>query len=114
MSKHKKKFWSTPTGWCALLLIAAVSYFLFMEHREHVFSFLPFLIILLCPLMHVFMHGKHGHGKHNEVDEPERKNEDPETFQALTKKNDAYREGYIEGLKTARQGKEEKGKNDAT
>jgi hypothetical protein len=107
MSKYKNKFWSTPAGWCALLLIAAVSYFLFMEHREHVFPFLPFLIILLCPLMHVFMHGSHGkhrphgHGKHNEVDEPERK-------------NDAYREGYIEGLKTAQHEKEKKEKKDAT
>lgn len=68
MSEQENKFWSTPTGWCALLLIAAVSYFLFIEHREHVFSFLPYLILLLCPLMHVFMHGRHGrhgHDKHN-------------------------------------------------
>lgn len=40
------------------LLIAA--YFLFTEHRAHVVPFLPFLLILACPLMHIFMHGGHG------------------------------------------------------
>ena len=29
------------------------------EHRQHVFDFVPFLILLACPLMHLFMH--HGH-----------------------------------------------------
>ncbi len=36
---------------------------LFTEHRAHVLSFLPYLILLACPLMHLFMH--HGHGGHN-------------------------------------------------
>jgi len=36
---------------------------LFTEHRVHVLSFLPYLILLACPLMHLFMH--HGHGGHN-------------------------------------------------
>jgi len=40
------------------LLIAA--YFLIIEHRAHVFQFLPFLLLLACPLLHMF----HGHGSH--------------------------------------------------
>ncbi|HCY64258.1 MAG TPA: hypothetical protein DHV59_15835 [Oxalobacteraceae bacterium] len=45
------------------LLIAA--YFLFAEHRAHIVPFLPYLLILACPLMHIFMHGGHGgHGGH--------------------------------------------------
>jgi len=57
-------FWLSPRGFVALLFIASVTYFLLMEHRQHLFEWLPYLILLLCPLMHVFMH--HGHGEHKE------------------------------------------------
>ena len=40
------------------LLIAG--YFLVTEHRAHVFQYLPFLLLLACPLLHMF----HGHGEH--------------------------------------------------
>ena len=63
-----KSFWCSSKAIPALLLIAAVSYFLLMEHRQHLFQWLPFLIIALCPLMHIFMYGGHGnhkgHGDH--------------------------------------------------
>jgi len=104
MSNKQGSFWSTPTGWAALGLIGAAAYFLLMEHRQHFFQFLPFLILLLCPLMHVFMHGSHG--KHKNHDETSSAKAAPETFQQLSKKNEDYRDGYLEGLKTAR---EEKG-----
>ena len=58
----KRNFWLTPNGLAALGLIGAVTYFLLTEHRAHFIYALPFLIFLLCPLMHIFMHG--GHGKH--------------------------------------------------
>lgn len=47
--------------------LAAIAYFLWAEHRAHVIAFLPYAILLACPLMHVFMHGKHGHhtGSHD-------------------------------------------------
>jgi hypothetical protein len=36
---------------------------LFAEHRAHVLGALIWLPLLLCPLMHMFMHGGHrGHG----------------------------------------------------
>jgi hypothetical protein len=35
----------TPKGLAALGLIAAASYFLLIEHRQHVWPFLPFLIL---------------------------------------------------------------------
>ena len=111
MTNKQRSFWSTPTGWAALGLIAAASYFLLMEHTQHVFQFLPFMILLLCPLMHVFMHGSHGKHEHHEDTSHEKDTED--TFQGLSDKNKAYKEGYIEGLKTGREEKEAKEKNDA-
>ena len=41
----------------------AAAYFLWMEHRAHVIQYLPWTFLLICPLMHLFMH--HGHGGHD-------------------------------------------------
>ena len=46
-----------------LLLIIIGGFFLWNEHRAHILGALPFLILLLCPIMHIFMHK--GHGGHN-------------------------------------------------
>lgn len=35
---------------------------LWEEHQAHLLGALPWLILLACPLLHVFMHGGHGHG----------------------------------------------------
>jgi hypothetical protein len=43
--------------------LAVAAYFLFSEHRAHFISYLPFLLLAACPLMHLF-HG-HGHGGHS-------------------------------------------------
>jgi hypothetical protein len=40
-------------------LVAA--YFLLTEHRAHLVSVLPYLLLAACPLMHLFHHGGHGH-----------------------------------------------------
>ncbi|MBR0962066.1 DUF2933 domain-containing protein [Bradyrhizobium japonicum] len=34
---------------------------LFTEHRAHMLGLLVWLPLLACPLMHLFMHGGHGH-----------------------------------------------------
>jgi hypothetical protein len=60
MSNKPRSFWSTPSGWAALGLIGAASYFLLMEHTQHFFLFLAFLILLVCPFIHMFLHGSHG------------------------------------------------------
>jgi hypothetical protein len=48
-----------------LLVIAVVvgGYFV-IWHQQHVAAALPFLVILACPLMHLFMHGGHGSHQH--------------------------------------------------
>ena len=55
------------------LLIAG--YFLWTEHRAHVVQFLPFVLLLACPLLHMFHgHGGHGgHGGHDQHEDKERK-----------------------------------------
>ena len=48
----------------AFFAILAAAY-LVAEHRAHVAGLLPYLVILACPLMHLFMHRGHGgHGDH--------------------------------------------------
>ena len=46
--------------WVLLGFLLIAGFFLFTEHRAHLFGFLPFLLILACPMMHLFHHG-HGH-----------------------------------------------------
>jgi hypothetical protein len=43
-------------------LLAIGAFFLLTEHRAHLFGILPFLFLLLCPLMHYGGHGGHGGG----------------------------------------------------
>ena len=53
--------------WLVLIIFLALAVFLLWEeHQAHMIGVLPWLLLLaLCPLMHVFMHGGHGHGNHN-------------------------------------------------
>lgn len=46
-------------GGFALLAVLLLGF----EHRMHLSGLIaPYLILLACPLMHLFMHGGHGHG----------------------------------------------------
>lgn len=56
-------------NWYLLGFLAIAGYFLLSEHRAHAINYLPFLLLLACPLMHLFMHGGHGqHGGHEHGD----------------------------------------------
>lgn len=87
-----KTFWSSSKAVPALVMIGAVTYFLLMEHRQHLFQWLPFLIIALCPLMHIFMHGGHGGHGDNEGHNHEGSGHD-------NREDAAYRRGLEEGRK---------------
>lgn len=53
--------------------LIVVAFFLTTEHRAHLFGLLPFLLLLACPLLHMFGHGGHGghagHGEHARSEE---------------------------------------------
>ncbi|WP_433705992.1 DUF2933 domain-containing protein [Paraburkholderia sacchari] len=44
------------------------------EHRTHFLGALPYLLLLSCPLMHLFMHHGHGHGHRSQPDGVDRAN----------------------------------------
>lgn len=56
---HSRSWWA----FAGFVVIAA--FFLFTEHRAHLFGALPYLLLLACPFLHMFGHGGHGgHGGH--------------------------------------------------
>ncbi|WP_438839687.1 DUF2933 domain-containing protein [Aromatoleum toluclasticum] len=49
--------------WVFGIFFAIAAILLGFEHRIHLLGILPWLFLLACPLMHLFMH--HGHGGHD-------------------------------------------------
>ena len=47
--------------------LAIAAFFLLTEHRAHLYGLWPFLLLLACPLLHVFGHG--GPGGHGAADD---------------------------------------------
>ena len=47
-----------------LALVSAAVFWLLREHWNHAFGFLPYLLFLACPLMHLFHH--HGHTRRHD------------------------------------------------
>lgn len=59
LEKHHAK--RSNLAWWVFAAIAL--FYLLTEHRAHFLGALPYLLLLACPLMHLFMH--HGHGHHS-------------------------------------------------
>lgn len=57
-----KGFWRSRYAIGLLFMGGVAAYFLLNEHRAHFLGALPFMLLLACPLMHLFMH--HGHAGH--------------------------------------------------
>ncbi|MBC9175964.1 DUF2933 domain-containing protein [Pseudoroseomonas ludipueritiae] len=55
-------WWRSRTGIAVIGLALVAAFYVLREHYAHVFGVLPYLLLLACPLMHLFMH--HGHGGH--------------------------------------------------
>ena len=69
--------WSRPNI-VLIAFLAIAGFYLITEHRAHVFGYLPFLLLLACPFLHMFMHRGHGgHGGSGSTRPPDRKDENP-------------------------------------
>ena len=54
-------------GLTPIAFLAIAAFFMVTEHTAHFFDILPYALLLLCPLLHLFMHG--GHADHQAVEE---------------------------------------------
>lgn len=61
------------TGIATCVALAVLGFLIYEGHGAHLLGYLPYLLILACPLMHIFMHGGHGghggHGSHRDAEE---------------------------------------------
>lgn len=59
--------------WAFAGFLVLAAFYLVAEHRAHLLGALPWLLLLACPLMHLFMHHgghRHGHGGHDDTPSP--------------------------------------------
>ncbi len=79
MTHHSRTAWrwrsrrdplrGAPTGIALLVFLGIATFFLVTEHWAHIVPVLPWLFLLACPLMHLFMHSGHGgHGSSHNKD----------------------------------------------
>lgn len=61
-------WWRSRFGLVALGFAALIAFYLLTEHTAHVFGVLPYVLLLACPLMHLFMHRGHGGHDHHPPD----------------------------------------------
>lgn len=81
-SSFRKRQRGAASTWVFVGFAAVALFFLLTEHRAHLYSWLPFLLLAACPLMHLFHgHGGHGghagHGSKGADDEPRRPDQNP-------------------------------------
>lgn len=75
-----RPWWQSRTGIILFAFLAIAAFFLITEHTAHFFGLLPYALLLLCPLLHLFMHGSHGrHG--NQHDHSRHTAEKPQPWQ---------------------------------
>lgn len=50
----------------AVLALVLITILLIIEHWSHLIIALPYLVLIACPIMHLFVHGGHPSGKHHD------------------------------------------------
>ncbi len=58
----KRGLLTSRENWVLIGFLAIAGFYLVTEHTAHLFGALPYILLLACPLMHIFMH--RGHGRH--------------------------------------------------
>ena len=72
--EHRAKANRPRLDWILIGFLLIAGYFLVTEHRAHVVQYLPFLLLLLCPALHL-LHN-HGGANHDSRDSAMRDKED--------------------------------------
>jgi len=57
-------FWTSRAFLVCAAFLIIVGILLWTEHMAHALGYLPYLLLVACPLMHVFMHSGHGGHSH--------------------------------------------------
>ncbi len=65
----KKPWWKTPFGMLCTAIFLIALFVLIQDHAVHIGNYWIWLILLACPLMHIFMHGSHNHTHSNKEKE---------------------------------------------
>jgi hypothetical protein len=68
IQKHYSRLGHCGQWMIGVLLTGGAVYLLLPEFRPQILTALPWLIILLCPFMHIFMHRGHGKRQHGDHD----------------------------------------------
>lgn len=62
VERDTQEHWHMPVWLGVCLLLTIAGFFLWQEHGAHLLGALPYLLLLLCPVIHLLMH--RGHGRH--------------------------------------------------
>ncbi len=63
-SNQRPSFFKGSAGVAVAMLAVIAGFYFLREHWQHVAGSWPYLLLLACPLMHMF-HGHGGHGGHH-------------------------------------------------
>ena len=62
----KNGFFASRSNLVLIGFLMIAAFYLMSEHRAHLLGWLPWLFLLACPLLHIFMHSGHGKQDDNE------------------------------------------------
>lgn len=69
-NRRASSFWRSRYAIGLVLFAAIALFFLLSEHRAHTLGALPYLLLVVSPFLHIFMHRGHSHG-HGRADDDE-------------------------------------------
>lgn len=70
-NNSSKNWLMSRTGLVTIGVLAILGFLIYEGHGAHLLGFAPYLLLLACPLMHIFMHGGHQHHHHEEENNSE-------------------------------------------
>lgn len=71
--EHPQPARATIVRWAFWLFAAVGAYYLLTEHRAHLLDYLPYVLLMACPLMHLFGHGHDHRGHRHEEGDAEKR-----------------------------------------